>query len=1215
MAFAAAAIFALHAHALEAGHVPLRATLGGALADGVNGTTPSEEQGALTTFFESLGGGGWTKSLGWDIVGSDPCGRDPAWFGVTCETTSGGVSHVTRLALPQNNARGVLPPLAGLPFLKALDLSNPSNDAGAANAVGGTLDALCELGYLQRVKLGYNNIIGGLPLCLSAMLNVTTLDVRFNAISGTTPDAVCRMARLKVFVVRGNALHGTIPSCLGGLSALMEVDYSSLNADGGYPGPQSLEGSIPEALCNLTALTFLALQHTQGLSGQIPGCLGRGQPLLSEVIIQGNALTGPISESLCEAKNMTTLYLHKNSLQSNIPTCLGALTNVVYLELHDNSLTGLIPEALCDLTELTWLFLHANSLHGTIPSCVGTAFPLLEALFLHDNLLEGSLPEAWGLPALVSIMLSNNAGLEGTIPSGLFTQRLAAHDSPSDSGHLTSNPILRDVVIEGTRLYGTVPPSLCAAPQLRTLALSGNRLKGSLPPCFTTLKALQTLRASHNHVSGTLPGDVGNLTALTTMDLGYNAIAGRVPAGLGHMALHLAYVSLEQNDLSCELPESVRHWPQIPPESRIYLLQGNLFGCGGHAPPTALTMHDARGLRHANPTGADAYSCGGSEYVLPTGVAGLVVVALGLIWRLGSLRLRWRVGLTWRVEPSPLVEEFHDACRELTRLGMGVVGASVMPALVVLGLLAAGVAQSSYECEYGAALTLANKGGGGMTALSAGVGAALGVGLMFGLAFWWRPVLTPDRSLETDDRSGATARTLRLPSGADGAIGSQKGTTPPWFSVAQAACLLLGILLLAAGPNAGYVLVSLSDLPHDTKLGSAVGITLVKMALSTTAIPLTTRRAVRLLVPGAALSSARFRLRVGLGTALSALTTIAAPVVVVLVTDKRCLYHTWHQPEKVTTNVVIEYCVDPKSGTCTAYDEEVFRSTFSPAFDYDGRRCVSATLSAYAPVFIGSVLLTATFPAVLELLVVPLVAPWCHAKSASSPAARRTLAVLRGLSWNVLPVLAQDYALAASQAPSVGSEGEAATAGLPLPPLPPIYVGYLAQRVLERGVTQLMGTLLVALTLGLAAPVVGGACAVAAIVQLVHHTHVLGTVVACGIAGRHSSPCGQFLDLEGCCFVPRGCAVVVGAAVLFVWGVASVDFLDPAIMAGAAAAVGLASALLWVGGTRLLRARYDAEGTGKWARRGRSGATETYSAGMSLLDEPLVGSGDDEGRG
>ena len=175
------------------------------------------------------------------------------------------------------------------------------------------------------------------------------------------------------------------------------------------------------------------------------------------------------------------------------------------------------------------------------------------------------------------------------------------------------------------------------------------------------------------------------------------------------------------------------------------------------------------GLRRANKLDADTYSCGGADYVLPVCGVGLVavpvVVALVMLWRRGVLRLGWRAGLAWRVDHSLLVEEIHEASRALTRLGMGVAGAALVSASIMLGVVLSSVAESPYECEYAAAPTLANKrsSGGSRATLSAGVGAALGVGLVLGLAVWWRPWLTPNQQPpDRNSRHDVAACTQRL---------------------------------------------------------------------------------------------------------------------------------------------------------------------------------------------------------------------------------------------------------------------------------------------------------------------------------------------------------------------------------------------------------------------------------------------------------------------
>ena len=114
----------------------------------------------------------------------------------------------------------------------------------------GNLGALCGLQWLEVVSLSYNSIAGELPPCLNAMVGMTSLDVGYNLIDG--------MVALEELIVRGNRLRGTVPACLGDdLKNLQVIDFSNVNVDRTYPGPQSLEGTLPITLCNLPALVRL----------------------------------------------------------------------------------------------------------------------------------------------------------------------------------------------------------------------------------------------------------------------------------------------------------------------------------------------------------------------------------------------------------------------------------------------------------------------------------------------------------------------------------------------------------------------------------------------------------------------------------------------------------------------------------------------------------------------------------------------------------------------------------------------------------------------------------------------------------------------------------------------------------------------------------------------------------------------------------------------
>ena len=65
---------------------------------------------------------------------------------------------------------------------------------------------------------------------------------------------------------------------------------------------------------------------------------------------------------------VTRLVLNNNGLDGTLPTALGDLSALEYLDLRDNALSGALPSALADLTNLTSLLLtQSRALTGPLP--------------------------------------------------------------------------------------------------------------------------------------------------------------------------------------------------------------------------------------------------------------------------------------------------------------------------------------------------------------------------------------------------------------------------------------------------------------------------------------------------------------------------------------------------------------------------------------------------------------------------------------------------------------------------------------------------------------------------------------------------------------------------------------------------------------------------------------------------------------------------------
>ena len=95
--------------------------------------------------------------------------------------------------------------------------------------------------------------------------------------------------------------------------------------------------------------------------------------------------------------SVTSLYLARNGLSGTIPSELGELESLDYLNMASNDLTGEIPETLSDLTSLRSLILHRNELSGQV-DWLGE-LEMLEHLDLSGNALTGEAPVGGGQTA------------------------------------------------------------------------------------------------------------------------------------------------------------------------------------------------------------------------------------------------------------------------------------------------------------------------------------------------------------------------------------------------------------------------------------------------------------------------------------------------------------------------------------------------------------------------------------------------------------------------------------------------------------------------------------------------------------------------------------------------------------------------------------------------------------------------------------------------
>jgi len=246
-----------------------------------------------------------------------------------------------------------------------------------------------------------------------------------------------------------------------------------------------------------------------------------------------------------------------------------------------------------------------------------------------------------------------------------------------------------------------------------------------------------------------------------------------------------------------------------------------------------------------------------------------------------------------------------------------------------------------------------------------------------------------------------------------------------------------------------------------------MAVQLFKIYLTTAVLPFMSRSTVDLVVPPA-LAALRFHSRTTTTVVLFVIAGIIIPIIVILATDPRCFYHQWIESRAAeTNNVYVPSCSFlEEDGSCSQFTDVVTQSTYTQEATYSGAKCVASVLFIYVPVFQCGVFFTALVPALLELVIVPLVAPWCYKNRHSSAVATKGLWVLRTIALNVsLHIPHEDLSTHRSRvdmrsiavAPGVDGNPEEVRESEVSPFI--TRVNYLARRVAERGFSQITITL------------------------------------------------------------------------------------------------------------------------------------------------------------
>uniref|UniRef100_A0A2N9H6A9 non-specific serine/threonine protein kinase n=1 Tax=Fagus sylvatica TaxID=28930 RepID=A0A2N9H6A9_FAGSY len=260
-----------------------------------------------------------------------------------------------------------------------------------------------------------------------------------------------------------------------------------------------------------------------------------------------------------------SLHMADNQLTGTIPTNIGTLSKLQFLDLSINSLNGSLPLSLANLTQVYELDVSQNKITGQldsrlfpdgtgqIPVSIGT-LKLSRCVSLLFNRLSGSVPEEIGNHFFFSY---------STL--GWRTTSLATYRNKCvkvESLSISVQPLTISLVL--SQLRGKLSANWGESQNLTVLRVAGNMIDGEIPNEIVQLSQMGYLDFSSNQLSGEIPAEIGKLSLLLNLilkdnklsDLSFNSLSGEIPAQLGSLR-DLANLNLSHNNLNGSIPTSL----------------------------------------------------------------------------------------------------------------------------------------------------------------------------------------------------------------------------------------------------------------------------------------------------------------------------------------------------------------------------------------------------------------------------------------------------------------------------------------------------------------------------------------------------------------------------------------------------------------------------------------------------------------------------------
>jgi len=230
---------------------------------------------------------------------------------------------------------------------------------------------------------------------------------------------------------------------------------------------------------------------------------------LTSLHLHENKLNGEIPPSLKNCRSLLVFNVRKNHLSGNIPDWISH--TVMALQLRSNHFSGKIPQQICQMYSLIILDIAHNTISSHIPSCL----PNIKTL-LFNNVSRNKL--SFYVPSFRERYYVNDENLELVTKGHVLEYEKNLH-------------FMTLIDMSSNNLSGTIPPQMFSFIGLSSLNLSNNNLSGKIPNEIGNMKNLESLDFSKNQLGGEIPQSLSSLSFLGYLNISFNNLRGKIPSG------------------------------------------------------------------------------------------------------------------------------------------------------------------------------------------------------------------------------------------------------------------------------------------------------------------------------------------------------------------------------------------------------------------------------------------------------------------------------------------------------------------------------------------------------------------------------------------------------------------------------------------------------------------------------------------------------------